>query len=140
MALRTSKDTPSGPGQDPDKVDPPKIVVDPAAVPIPAVPTLPKETSQKPEVKKTESIDKKKKEKEKTSSVAQFRQFMMEVIAEYRKITWPPFNQVVTETGSVLFLVAVITLMVLGFDWLLSNWVFGPLEHFARLHGGGVGS
>jgi preprotein translocase SecE subunit len=142
--------TPSGPGKDPNKIEGVEFVVDPAT-PIPPLPPekkdepkFEKQDEKKPETKKSESTggggDKNKKKDKPTSSMAQFRQFMSEVLAEFRKITWPHFNQVLTETGSVLFLVTVITLMVLGFDWILSNWIFGPLEHFAKLHGGGIGS
>lgn len=66
------------------------------------------------------------------------RQFLKEVAIEFKKISWPARQQVVQETYSVLFLVTVITLMVLGFDWVLGHGVFGPIEHWARLHGGGV--
>ncbi len=66
-------------------------------------------------------------------------QFIKEVIIEFRKISWPGGKEVIQATWSVLALVAIITLLVLGFDWLLANAFFGPLEHFARLHGGGVG-
>lgn len=65
-------------------------------------------------------------------------QFLKEVDVERRKISWPSRDQVIRETYSVLVLVAVITLLVLSFDWLLGI-VFGYLEHFARLHGGGIG-
>jgi preprotein translocase SecE subunit len=65
-------------------------------------------------------------------------QFLKEVGIERRKISWPQREQVVRETMSVLFLVAAITLLVLSYDWVL-GWAFGGLEHFARLHGGGVG-
>jgi len=71
--------------------------------------------------------------------LADLRQFLKEVGIEFRKISWPEGRQVARETWSVLFLVAIITLMVLGFDWILQNGVFGPLEHWARLHGGGIG-
>ncbi len=67
------------------------------------------------------------------------RQFLSEVAVEFRKITWPDRVQVMQETYSVLFLVAAITLLVLAFDWLLGKWIFGPLEYFARMHGGGLG-
>lgn len=72
-------------------------------------------------------------------SLRDFRQFLKDVVIEFSKISWPPRQQVVKETWSVLFLVTVITLMVLGFDWFLGHAIFGPLEHWARLHGGGVG-
>ena len=67
------------------------------------------------------------------------RQFLKEVAIEFKKISWPARQQVIQETYSVLFLVTVITLMVLAFDWVLGHGVFGPIEHWSRLHGGGVG-
>ncbi len=72
-------------------------------------------------------------------SLKDIRQFLKDVVVEFTKITWPTRTQVMQETWSVLFLVALITLLVLGFDWFLAHAVFGPLEHWARLHGGGVG-
>lgn len=71
--------------------------------------------------------------------VKDIRQFLKEVYIEFQKITWPDRAQVIRETYSVLFLVTVITLMVLAFDWAIGAAVFGPLEHWARLHGGGIG-
>jgi preprotein translocase SecE subunit len=67
------------------------------------------------------------------------QQFLKEVVIEFNKITWPGRAQVVQETYSVLFLVTVITLMVLSFDWFLGKAIFGPLEYWARIHGGGIG-
>lgn len=67
------------------------------------------------------------------------RTFLKEVAIEFSKISWPVRAQVVQETYSVLFLVTIITLMVLAFDWFLGHGIFGPLEHWAHLHGGGVG-
>jgi preprotein translocase SecE subunit len=67
------------------------------------------------------------------------RQFLKEVYIEFHKITWPDRAQVIRETYSVLVLVALITLLVLGFDWFLGKVVFGPLDYFARMHGGGIG-
>jgi preprotein translocase SecE subunit len=72
-------------------------------------------------------------------SLKDIRQFLKDVVVEFTKITWPGRPQVMQETWSVLFLVALITLLVLGFDWFLAHAIFGPLEHWARLHGGGVG-
>lgn len=72
-------------------------------------------------------------------SLKDIRQFLKDVVIEFTKITWPGRPQVIQETLSVLFLVALITVVVLGFDWFLAHAVFGPLEHWARLHGGGVG-
>lgn len=66
--------------------------------------------------------------------------FFKEVLAEFKKISWPGSKEVVQATWSVLALVAIITLLVLGFDWLLGHAFFSPLEHWARLHGGGIGA
>jgi preprotein translocase subunit SecE len=66
-------------------------------------------------------------------------QFLKEVDVERRKITWPDRTQILRETWGVLILVALITLLVLGFDWAVAKFVFVPLEHFVRLHGGGFG-
>ncbi len=87
--------------------------------------------------------DKKKKKKDDDDapvgeSIKDIRQFLKEVLIEFQKITWPERAQVIRETYSVIFLVTVITLMVLGFDWVLGHAVFGPLEHWSRMLGGGV--
>jgi preprotein translocase SecE subunit len=66
-------------------------------------------------------------------------QFLREVAIEHRKITWPERPQIIRETWSVLVLVACITVLVLAFDWVLGQAIFGPLEHFARLYGAGRG-
>jgi preprotein translocase SecE subunit len=63
-------------------------------------------------------------------------QFLREVAIEHHKITWPDTPQILRETRSVIVLVACITLLVLAFDWVLGQAVFGPLEHLARTMGG----
>jgi preprotein translocase SecE subunit len=83
-----------------------------------------------------------KKEKgdgEPTNAVAHFIQFLKEVNVEARKITWPERALVLRETWGVIVLVAVLTFLVLGFDWAVGHFVFQPLEHWARILGGGVG-
>lgn len=82
---------------------------------------------------------KKDQESELGESIKDVRQFLKEVGIEFRKITWPGRRQVIQETWSVLFLVTLITVMVFAFDKVLAMVVFGPLEHWARLHGGGIG-
>ena len=67
-------------------------------------------------------------------------QFLKEVVIEFKKISWPGGKEVIQATWSVIALVAIITFLVLAFDWLLAHAFFTPLEHFARMHGGGVGS
>ncbi len=66
--------------------------------------------------------------------------FLNEVRAESRKISWPARSQVIRETVSVLFLVALITFFVWSFDMVVGKFVFAPLEHWAHLYGiGGSG-
>ncbi|MDZ4832666.1 MAG: preprotein translocase subunit SecE [Candidatus Melainabacteria bacterium] len=59
--------------------------------------------------------------------------FIKEVRTEAKKITWPPRSQVMSETWSVIVMVAFITVMVLGFDYVLGNWIFGPIEHAGKM-------
>jgi preprotein translocase SecE subunit len=85
-----------------------------------------------------------KKAKDRTNPVvttaSEFFTFLKEVNAERRKISWPDRIQVIKQTYSVLVLVAIITLLVLGFDWVVGHYIFNPLEHWARMVGGGIGS
>lgn len=73
-------------------------------------------------------------------SIVNLQQFLKGVLIEFSKISWPSRGQVIQETTTVLCLVTIITVMVLAFDWFLGHAVFGPIEHWARLHGGGLGS
>lgn len=73
-------------------------------------------------------------------SIVNLQQFLKGVLIEFSKISWPSRAQVIQETTTVLCLVTIITVMVLAFDWFLGHAVFGPIEHWARLHGGGLGS
>ena len=99
--------------------------------------TVTKAVPAKEPMNKENSKDAKKKGL--ADTVGNILQFLKEVNIERRKISWPGRDQVIRETWSVLFLVAIITGLVLGFDWLLGHLIFGPLEHWARLHGGGIG-
>jgi preprotein translocase subunit SecE len=65
--------------------------------------------------------------------------FIKEVDAERRKISWPERSQVIRQTISVLVLVTIITMLVLAFDWMVGHFIFTPLEHWARVLGGGIG-
>jgi preprotein translocase SecE subunit len=141
MALKPTKDAESGPGEDPEETKIELVSNEVDQETLPAVAPKAEKSEKKSEEKKTSSSDSKSsKKKQSASSLSQIRQFFSEVAAEFRKITWPPLSQTIRETWSVLFLVTVITLMVLGFDWFLGHAIFSPLEHFARMHGGGVGS
>lgn len=96
-------------------------------------------TGQVVEVREKSVSTTKPEEQKKHSLIGGVGQFLKEVAIEHRKITWPERKQVVRETWSVLVLVAAITLVVLGIDWVLGNVIFGPIEHWARLHGAGLG-
>jgi preprotein translocase SecE subunit len=76
---------------------------------------------------------------EQPSQIHQLIHFLQEVWIEFKKVTWPTRDQVFRETCSVLVLVAMLTIMVLAFDWVLAHAFFTPLEDWARLHGGGIG-
>jgi len=93
--------------------------------------------------KNTDGSAKAKKKQDKKDEpanvVAHFVQFLKEVNIEARKITWPERAVVFRETWGVIVLVAVLTFLVLGFDWAVGHFVFQPLEHWARILGGGVG-
>lgn len=55
------------------------------------------------------------------------RAFLQEVAAEFRKISWPTRPQIVTETGVVILISAILTGMVMGYDWIftyVANLVF----------------
>lgn len=95
--------------------------------------------SAKDSPKQPAKSKKKDEETKVEETVSDVRTFMKEVVQEYRKITWPERNQIIRETYSVLFLVTVITLMVLAFDWSVGHFIFNPLEHWARMNGGGIG-
>ena len=43
------------------------------------------------------------------------------------------------ETISVLFLVALITVLVWAFDLVVGKFIFAPLEHWGHLYGIGAG-
>lgn len=77
---------------------------------------------------------------ESASSLLALQKFLADTLLELKKITWPERQQVIRETTSVIFLVALITIAVLGFDYGLSKVVFEPLDHLARQFGGGIGS
>ncbi|HEY9854669.1 MAG TPA: preprotein translocase subunit SecE [Stenomitos sp.] len=46
--------------------------------------------------------------------------FLSEVRTEFKKITWPSRQQVLTETGVVILVVTFLTLLILAFDWIFS--------------------
>lgn len=76
---------------------------------------------------------KKTEEKRSPGGIAGSLKFLNDVKIEAKKITWPPRSQVINETWSVIVMVAFITFMVLGFDYALGQWIFGPIEHAAKM-------
>ncbi|MCW5821932.1 MAG: preprotein translocase subunit SecE [Cyanobacteria bacterium TGS_CYA1] len=68
--------------------------------------------------------------------VSDFAKFLKEVRTEIKKISWPERGQVFKETWSVVVLVTLITFLVLGYDYVLGHFVFGPIEHWAKIHNG----
>ncbi len=47
--------------------------------------------------------------------------FLQEVRAEYRKVSWPTRRQIAVETGVVLAVCTLMTLVILGYDWVFSG-------------------
>jgi len=71
--------------------------------------------------KKTSST--KKKSKEKKGGVGKM---IKESVSEIKKVNWPTFGKVVKQTGMVITVVLICTLILFGMDRLLS-WVFSLL-------------
>ena len=78
--------------------------------------------------------NKSKGKKEEKTGLASYIEFLKLTRIEYKKINWPDRRQIVQETWTVLVLVTFITLLVLGYDWVLGNLVFGPLEHWIKIN------
>ena len=54
------------------------------------------------------------------------RNRVKETVTELKKVTWPSFGKIVKNTGIVLGIVLVLTLVLFGIDRLLS-WIHGLL-------------
>lgn len=74
--------------------------------------------------------------KQQGNFITDFIKFLKEVRNEVKKISWPERGQVIKETWSVVVLVTLITFLVLGYDYVLGHFVFGPIEHWAKIHNG----
>lgn len=83
---------------------------------------------------KTKTTPKPKAKKEEKTGLASYIEFLKLTRIEYKKINWPDRRQIVQETWTVLVLVTFITFLVLGYDWVLGNLVFGPLEHWIKIN------
>lgn len=78
-------------------------------------------TSDKKVDKKADKKEKPKKaKKEKKGGVGKM---LKESISEIKKVNWPTFGKVVKQTGMVITVVAVCTLLLFGIDRLL-GWIF----------------
>jgi len=73
--------------------------------------------------KKKEKNNKKQNNKKDKKSVGQKSK---ELYSELKKVSWPSFGKVVKNTGVVLLVVAVCTLLLFGADRLF-YWLFGLL-------------
>lgn len=65
----------------------------------------------------------KKAKKEKTVKVSKTR----ETMSELKKVSWPSFGKTMKQTGMVISVVAIFTLLVLGIDSLLS-WLISLIK------------
>ena len=66
---------------------------------------------------KAKDINKKKKKERKPSKI---KKALKDTGNELKKITWPKFGQVVKQTGIVLVVVLIVSLVLFGFDRLCS--------------------
>ena len=46
--------------------------------------------------------------------------FLSEVREEFRKVSWPTRQQIITETGVVILISALLTGLVMGYDWIMT--------------------
>ena len=67
-----------------------------------------------------------KKKKEKTKKPNKFVKSLKDTGGELKKVTWPKFKDVVKQTGIVLVVVLVFTLVIFGLDRLCA-WLTGFL-------------
>lgn len=65
----------------------------------------------------------KKVKKDKTVKVSKTR----ETMSELKKVSWPSFGKTMKQTGMVISVVAIFTLLVLGIDSLLS-WLISLIK------------
>ena len=64
--------------------------------------------------------------RERTSPTA----FLKEVRSELRKVNWPSRSEVVSYTLVVLVTTAVLTTIIAGMDWVVSNAVLNLVDRF----------
>ena len=88
-------------------------------------------TQENVEVKSNKVVEVKakdvaKKKKDKAKKPNKVVKALKETGGELKKVTWPKFKEVVKQTGIVLAVVVVFTLVLFGFDRLCS-WLTGFL-------------
>ena len=64
-----------------------------------------------------------------TGKGGQAREFFSEALFELRKVVWPTKNETMRITGVVLLVVAVISLLLAGFDFIISVLIKWLLSH-----------
>ena len=75
---------------------------------------------------KAKDVNKDKKKKDKVKKPNKVAKALKDRGAELKKVSWPKFGQVAKQTGIVLVVVIVFTLVLFGFDRLCS-WLTGFL-------------
>ena len=86
-----------------------------------------KETKSKNKVVEVKAKDvKAKKKTEKVKKPNKILKSIKDTNSELKKVTWPKFSQVVKQTGIVLVVVIIFTLVLFGLDRLCS-WLTGLL-------------
>jgi preprotein translocase subunit SecE len=60
---------------------------------------------------------------EKPNLIQRLRDFYEEVMAEMKKVTWPTRPDLIASTKVTLFLIAVLTILMFGYDNLLGAMV-----------------
>ena len=76
------------------------------------------------EQKKQEKLKKKNLKKEKKEKKPGLFKKLKEAWSELKKVTWPTFGQACKQTGVVLLIVIIFSLILLGINLLL-GWLFG---------------
>lgn len=82
--------------------------------------TLASNTTEVKEVKKDKQV--KSKNKKAKANAQPKRSRIKETMGELKKVTWPSFGKTMKQTGMVISVVLIFTLVVLGIDSLL-GWL-----------------
>lgn len=82
------------------------------------------EAKQTKQEKQKDKDKKKKKANNQNGEKKTFGQKIRALFSELKKVTWPTFGQAVKQTGVVLLIVIIFSLVLLGIN-LLFDWLFG---------------